>query len=187
MENPPTVIINDAVSVIVYTSLIVHPAWKITVQWNFRGVSILLRRMIGLFFFFFCFFLRGPALCIDLLMQHSLCLKWEFASDLNQLSSGQKTTSNNLTPRHFFFFFFVTYIKGTAEYADKKKKRKKEKRNGKPAELVQSVMNILSELLLILLRRNWFRLHRNWCGIKTVVEDFKCFRRQPLWWIPSRS
>ena len=71
--------------------------------------------------------------------------------------------------------FFVTYIKGTAEYADKKRR----KRNGKPAELVQSVMNILSELLLILLRCNRFRLHRNWCRIKIVVEDFKCSRKQP--------
>lgn len=51
-----------------------HLAWKIPVQWE----RIVLRRMIVLV-------LQGPVLCIDLLMQHSLCLKCEFSSDLNQL------------------------------------------------------------------------------------------------------
>lgn len=64
--------------------LVMHVAWKITVQWELQ------RSQHPAWWDDSAGF--GPVLCIDLLMQQSLCLKWEFASDLSQLSSGK----NNL-------------------------------------------------------------------------------------------
>lgn len=117
---------------------------------------------------------RGPALCIDLLMQHSLCLKWEFASDLNQLSSGQKQ------PQTIWLkgTFFVMCIKNTAEYADEK--------NGKGAELVQSVM--IFSWISFWATPNSAEMHLIWFPQELMQnqncwEGFQILHERALWWI----
>lgn len=117
--------------------------------------------------------LQGPVLCIDLLVQHSLCMKWEFAwsepafkwtkNILKQSNSRLKST------------FSVTCIKSAAEYMDKKKCeacRASSKCNDFLSDFFLSYSSICRHL----------KLHRNKCRIKIVGKDFKCSMKYSSDW-----